>query len=209
MRRSAVLLFGIAACIVSPFALAQVRTPPADAASATTANEAPDDATRQEPSAFGQVMGMLTLLLQEAANKQATTNGAIAPTLSPEQSAVTVRVTPVAGSSTFYARKPRADAAAPCAVRRTRRRAGRATGGAGAGAAATDAGVRRGCTISAFHLSRDHATSTLALHAASLWRCLPPQPSRFSSVLRLANGLPVAAAGASSAAAALTPVWSM
>ena len=113
MGRSVVLVLGIAACTVSPFALAQVRTPPADAAIATTADEAPDEATRKEPSAFGQVMGMLTLLLQEAADKQATSKGAIAPTLSPEQSAVTVRVTPVAGSNTFYARKPREDAVAP------------------------------------------------------------------------------------------------
>lgn len=106
--RKASIVFAIAACAASSLSLAQRRDPPTDLASpaATTtasAESTTDGGTNREKSGFGQVMSVLTGLLQEAAGKEATgASSTHSRTLSSDQSAVTITVTPVAGRSTFY-----------------------------------------------------------------------------------------------------------
>ena len=108
--RKASLVLALVACAAPCLSLAEHREPPADIASPTAA-----DATRPEDgdnetgkSGFGQVMSVLTTLLQEAAAKQAADGPSNASALlSSDQSAVTITVTPVAGRSTFFVDKPR------------------------------------------------------------------------------------------------------
>ena len=94
MRRI-LLSLAMAACIVPP-ALAQSRDAADDAAPATKADAERVPAAQR--SALGQVMSMLTGLLQEAAAREAGTAPAA---LSSDQSAVTVTVTPAAGRSSL------------------------------------------------------------------------------------------------------------
>jgi hypothetical protein len=137
--RKASFVLAIAACAASSLSLAQDRDPPADGATpATTANadaESGDNQTPSEKSGFGQIMSMLTGLLQEAAAKQATSGSSDAPlSESSDQSAVTISVTPVAGRSTFYVDKPqrsrsrRANATPPARVAATNIEASAAKG---------------------------------------------------------------------------------
>lgn len=104
------VVFVIATCIAAPAALARDRpmAKPAVAPAAPAAIQ--DDTTVAEGKArsgFGQVMRMLTDLLQEAARKQASATGNDAPLpATADNSAVSISVTPVAGRSSFYAPKP-------------------------------------------------------------------------------------------------------
>lgn len=111
--RKALLMLAIATCAASPLALAQSRDISADSPSAAVATPVQTQAADATPeraiapkkpkSAFGQVMAVLTHLLQEAATKQAT--GAQPDTSLPgmpsDHSALTITVTPVAGQTTF------------------------------------------------------------------------------------------------------------
>lgn len=113
MRKASIVL-AIAACTGSSLSLAQHRDPPADiaspAAAANTSADAGDNGTVRDKSGFGQVMSVLTGLLQDAAARQTTGTSSNAPQLlSSGQSAVTITVTPVAGRTTFFVDKPSAD----------------------------------------------------------------------------------------------------
>lgn len=112
--RKAFIVLAVAACAASSLSQAQHRDPSADTASPATAAsasaDAGDDDTGHGRSGFGQVMSVLTGLLQEAAARQSTRGPANAsPFLSSDQSAVTISVTPVAGRSTFLVDKSAAD----------------------------------------------------------------------------------------------------
>jgi len=116
--RKASLVLAIAACAASSLSLAQSRDPAADVAAPAAASQgsadAGDNGTARDKSGFGQVMSMLTTLLQEAAAKQANSGSSDASLpLSSEQSAVTITVTPVAGRSSFFVDKPRRGQPAP------------------------------------------------------------------------------------------------
>lgn len=125
--RKAYLMLVIAACAVSPFALAQSRDTSVDSPSTVVANTVQAqtaDATAERAStlkvpksAFGQVMAVLTHFLQEAAVKQAAATQANAsiPNMSPDNSALTITVTPIAGQSTFTPVE-NTDAAIPASV---------------------------------------------------------------------------------------------
>ena len=127
--RKASLVLAIAACAASSLSLAQQPDPSADSATpsagATATVESGDNETLPEKSGFGQVMSMLTGLLQEAAARQATRGSSDASLPQSDQSAVTISVTPVAGRSTFYVDKPqrsrshRANATPPARVAAT------------------------------------------------------------------------------------------
>ncbi|MCI4568457.1 hypothetical protein [Lysobacter sp. CFH 32150] len=111
--RKAFLMLAIATCAASPLALAQSRDISTDSPSTAVATPVQTQAaeatseraiTPKKPkSAFGQVMAVLTHLLQEAATKQAT--GAQPDTSLPgtpsDHSALTITVTPIAGQTTF------------------------------------------------------------------------------------------------------------
>lgn len=124
--RKACLMLAIATC-ASSLALAQTRDTSADRpsiADATTvqtqAADAPTDraSTPKMPqSAFGQVMAVLTHLLQEAATKQAmgAQPGTDLPGSPSDNSALTITVTPIAGQTTF-APIERDDKAMPASV---------------------------------------------------------------------------------------------
>jgi hypothetical protein len=135
--RKASFVLAIAACAASSLSLAQDRDPPADGVTpaANADAESGDNQTPSEKSGFGQIMSMLTGLLQEAAAKQATSGSSDAPlSESSDQSAVTISVTPVAGRSTFYVDKPqrsrsrRANATPPARVAATNIEASAAKG---------------------------------------------------------------------------------
>ena len=110
MRKASIVL-AIVACASSTLSLAQQRDPaPGTASPAVAITGAPMDVDGGEhkKSGFGQVMSVLTGLLQDAAGKESA--GAASSTsemLSSEDSAVSIRVTPVAGRSTFFVGKPR------------------------------------------------------------------------------------------------------
>lgn len=111
--RNALLVLTIAACAAWLPSQAQqhepapARTPPVVAA---TDDEAGDEGMAEGISGFGQIMSVLTGLLQDAASKaSAGASSSAAQTLSSEESAVTIRVTPVAGRSTFFVAKPRSE----------------------------------------------------------------------------------------------------
>ncbi len=111
MRKASIVLT-IAACASSPLSLAQHSDPASAVATpavATASAPADDDGGEHQKSGFGQVMSVLTGLLQDAAGKEksAGASSSMAQTLSSEESAVTITVTPVAGRSTFYVDKPR------------------------------------------------------------------------------------------------------
>lgn len=118
--RKACFMLAIATC-ASSFALAQTRDTPADRpsiADATTvqtqAADAPTDRAgtpKMPQSAFGQVMAVLTHLLQEAATKQTTGTqpNARHSDLPSDNSALTITVTPIAGQTTFTPVKRSAD----------------------------------------------------------------------------------------------------
>lgn len=102
-------------------ALAQRRDAPADPSSPAVTTPSPNsaDAATEDArvprsrSGFGQVMGLLTRLLQEAAIREqqgAAPNAG--PATDPGNSAVTVRVTPVAGRTSFFTQPRRIDAPA-------------------------------------------------------------------------------------------------
>lgn len=109
--------------VAAPVVQAQDRALPArdlpttesTLATAAPATAAPVDKGR---SGFGQVMRVLTDLLQEAARQQAsaTREDAFSSTLSGDDSAVTIRVTPVAGRSSFHAPKAKRGTAAQSAA---------------------------------------------------------------------------------------------
>ena len=117
----AVVVFALATCIAAPASMAQHRDPsapqPVIAAAAPAAIQ--DDAatavaTGKPRSGFGQVMRMLTDLLQEAARKQASATGNDASlSATAGNSAVNISVTPVAGRSGFYAPKSRSGKVVP------------------------------------------------------------------------------------------------
>ena len=118
--RKAYLMLAIATCVASPLALAQSRDTSADRLStavATTVQTQTADATRDRASppksAFGQVMGVLTHLLQEAATKRAT--GTQSNASLPDDSELTIIVTPIDGQSTFTPVE-KTDAAPPTSV---------------------------------------------------------------------------------------------
>ena len=88
MRKASIVL-AIAACASSSLSLAQ------------------DSDREHKKSGFGQVMSVLTGLLQDAAGKEsAGASSSTSQTLSSEESAVTITVTPVAGRSTFFVGTP-------------------------------------------------------------------------------------------------------
>ena len=120
MRKASIML-AIAACAASSMALAQQRESP-ELTLATTASVETDSNDRNRgKSGFGQVMSVLTTLLQDAAHKEATGASATASQiLSSEESAVTISVTPVAGSSTFFVDKHAVDNASVHEPRATR-----------------------------------------------------------------------------------------
>lgn len=108
MRKASIVL-AITACAASSVALAQQREPPSKQASpaAIVTHAGADDTAVRGKSGFGQIMSVLTGLLQDAAGKEsvgASSTGA--RTLSSDESAVTITVTPVAGRSTFFVDKP-------------------------------------------------------------------------------------------------------
>ena len=112
--RKAFIVLAVAACAASSLSQAQPRDPQAETAPPATAANASADAgdndTVRGKSGFGQVMSVLTGLLQEAAARQASSGPANAsPLLSSDQSAVTISVTPVAGRSTFLVDKSSTD----------------------------------------------------------------------------------------------------
>jgi hypothetical protein len=115
--RNALLVLTIAACAAWLPSQAQqhepapARTPPVVAA---TDDEAGDEGMAEGISGFGQIMSVLTGLLQDAASK-ASAGASASQTLSSEESAVTIRVTPVAGRSTFFVAKPRSESATSAA----------------------------------------------------------------------------------------------
>ena len=111
--RKAFIVLAVAACAAPSLSQAQQhRDPRADTASPATAAAGDNEMVRGR-SGFGQVMSVLTGLLQEAAARQSTSGPANAsPFLSSDQSAVTISVTPVAGRSTFLVDKSAADMAA-------------------------------------------------------------------------------------------------
>lgn len=110
--RKACFMLAIATC-ASSLALAQTRDTSADRpsiADATTVQAQSADATTDRAgtptmprSAFGQVMAVLTHLLQEAAIKQTTgTQPDVRHSdLPSDNSALTITVTPIAGQTTF------------------------------------------------------------------------------------------------------------
>lgn len=106
--RKAYLLLAVAICIAPASALAQARDSSARSAAVATAvhpqatDASADRPAGQKKSAFGQVMNVLTSLLQEAAARQ---SGAQPDTnladMASENSAVTITVTPSEGRTTF------------------------------------------------------------------------------------------------------------
>ena len=103
---------------MSSLSLAERRDPPTDtaspAATAPASAEVGDNEPARDKSGFGQVMSMLTGLLQEAAAKQANSGSSDAALpLSSDESAVTITVTPVAGRSTFFVDKPSRGSSGP------------------------------------------------------------------------------------------------
>ena len=117
MRKASVLL-AIAACAASSLSLAQqhrdqradIASPAAKASTEAASTEADDNGAVRAKSGFGQVMSVLTGLLQEAAARQAAgASSKASPLLSSDQSAVAITVTPVAGRTTFFVDKAAAD----------------------------------------------------------------------------------------------------
>ena len=109
MRKASIVL-AIAACASSSLSLAEDgdRAPAmASPVAATTSASTDDDGREHKKSGFGQVMSVLTGLLQDAAGKEsAGASSSTSQTLSSEESAVTITVTPVAGRSTFFVGTP-------------------------------------------------------------------------------------------------------
>ena len=106
MRKASIVL-AIAACVASPLSLAQQRDPAPATAEATTRTSADQGGGERKQSGFGQVMSVLTGLLQDAAGKESTgTSTTASQTLSSEESAVVITVTPVEGRSTFFVGRP-------------------------------------------------------------------------------------------------------
>ena len=109
MRRSSIVVT-MFACAASSLALAQQRDAAIDATSpvaTTTASVESDDGTARGKSGFGQIMSVLTGLLQDAAGKEvAGASSSASQMLSSDQSAVTITVSPVAGRSTLFVDKP-------------------------------------------------------------------------------------------------------
>lgn len=104
MRKASIVL-AITACAASSLSFAQQRDPPPDMASpaAVATTSAGPDGTGRGKSGFGQIMSVLTGLLQDAAGKEsASASSSATRILSSDQSAVTITVTPVAGRSTFF-----------------------------------------------------------------------------------------------------------
>lgn len=113
--RNAVLTVAMATCVAAPEVLAQrssleaAANVPAPSANSRQHAGAPADADAGDKgrSGFGQVMQLLTQLLQDAADKQATAAPADALVAAEDDSsaAVSIRVTPVEGRSSFYTPK--------------------------------------------------------------------------------------------------------
>lgn len=119
--RMSFIVATIMAAAMSSQASAQRRDAPADprspavtAPSPTSADAATEDArVPRGRSGFGQVMGLLTQLLQEAATReQQGAEPKAGPATDPANSAVTIRVTPVAGRTSFFTQSRRTDAPA-------------------------------------------------------------------------------------------------
>lgn len=106
MRKASIVL-AIAACAASSMAPAQHRAQPTGMSTPAGVDASATESTTRAKSGFGQVMSVLTTLLQDAATKEAAgTSSTAADLLSAEASAVSISVTPVAGSSTFFVNNP-------------------------------------------------------------------------------------------------------
>lgn len=106
MRKASIVL-AIAACAASSMAPAQQPQQARGVGSPASTHAETTDAADRGKSGFGQVMSVLTTLLQDAANKEASgTATTAAERLSADESAVSISVTPVTGSSTFFVAKP-------------------------------------------------------------------------------------------------------
>lgn len=104
--RKASIVVAIAACAASSMALAQQREQVAGTAAPAVQSADAGESVNRGKSGFGQVMSVLTTLLQDAARKEATgAPSTAAELLAAEESAVAIKVTPVAGSSTFFVDK--------------------------------------------------------------------------------------------------------
>ena len=126
MRKASIVL-AFTACAASSLALAQQQDLPTDVGSRSTSTASTstastptmtdttaDDGSERGKSGFGQIMSVLTGLLQDAAARESVRASATASeTLSSEESAVTITVTPVAGRSTFFVDKPQRDQPRP------------------------------------------------------------------------------------------------
>lgn len=122
--RKVYLMLAVAICVASPLALAQVYDSSAQSTAVATtvqpqaADASTDRAAAPAPkkSAFGQVMAVLTTLLQEAASKQSgTSSDAPLHDTASADSALTITVTPIAGRTTFTAEDTDREAIPPVA----------------------------------------------------------------------------------------------